>query len=144
MGIDNVYLAEFNKSTDNDYIERNKKTFEKARKYINQHKKENHGVVGNWHRAETIYQFSLDGLHCGGRISTHILKYVILFAIDYYCFIFKDKNKGIRDINHGDANYVAITTEQIIHHFQHCCKIPFKYDEENPTKSKIHFRMFYF
>ena len=111
--------------------------------FINRHKKEYGGGIGNWQRAESIHQFVLDGLHCGLRIATHTMKYTLLFSLGYYEFIFQPENDDLRNINHANAmEFVQLDTQQILKHFKECCSIQFHYDENCPSNTKIHSRKF--
>ena len=119
------------------------KKCKKIRKYISDNKKQFGGGIGNWHRAESIWNIGIDGLHATIRIATHTIKYIILFVLEYYEFIWQDENYDLRIQNHCNAmHYVNMSKSDLLKHFTKCCEIQFRYDEDNPTNSSINASMF--
>ena len=104
--------------------------YKKMNAELNNLKHEHYGVIGDWNRADSIHQIGLDGLHASLRIAGHVLKYFILMTLNHY--LSKDKNT-----DNVDTNYKSLTRNEVIRHFVKCCKIPFYYNSDNPSMSKI-------
>ena len=132
-----LFLCEFNKSMSNPRVKEMKEEFEKIRKKINEFKQANHGFIGNWQGAKSIWTFGADGLHLSLRIGNHTIKAVILFSISYTDFL-RDNPEFIEK-NHGKdyKEYVVLSVDELIKHFKECCSIPFFYDKSNPNRLKI-------
>ena len=101
--------------------------YKKMNVEINKLKHEHNGVIGDWNRADSIHQIGLDGLHASLRIAGHVLKYFILMTLNHYSNLNSDSN----------SNYKILTKNKVIKHFIKCCKIPFYYNSDNPSMSKI-------
>lgn len=136
LGIDDLFLCEFNKSKSNDRIREHQKEFKKIRQRINANKFFNHGLVGNWQGAKSIWTFGADGLHLSLRIGNHTVKRFMIFCLDYSEFL--KTNPEYIEINHPKCkNYQPMEASHILRHFKDCCKIPFHYDPKNPNRLKI-------
>ena len=131
---EDLYLCEFNKSMSNSRIKEMKQEFEKVRKKFNEFKQRNHGFIGNFQGAKSIWTFGSDGLHLSLRISNHTLKGVILFTVEYSDFL-RDNSEMITK-NHG-KHYDLLTLDELLQHFKDCCHIPFYFDKNNPNRLKI-------
>lgn len=134
LTVEHKHLCEFNKSMSNKIIKDNKESFEKIRKKINVFKSENHGFIGNWHGAKSIWTFGADGLHLTLRILNHTTKKYILFVLEYASFL--KNNRPLILLNHG-PDYQVLESTEILSHFKDCCKVPFHYDPKNPGRMRI-------
>ena len=133
---DDLYLCEFNASTSNNRIYSMKKDFEKIHKKNNEFKRKNHGFIGRFLGAKSIWTFGADGLHMSLRIGNHTIKTIILFSIEYSEFL--QDNPSYISLNHpNNIHYKPMKTDDIIKHFKDCCHIPFNYDKNNPRRLKI-------
>ena len=131
-----LFLCEFSKSTSNPIVYKNNSLFKKIQDKINRWKIKNHGFVGNWHGAKSIWTFGTDGLHLALRIANHTIKRLIIFTIDYSHFL--KKNTDFIKQNHRRCKkYKILSTDQIIRHFRDCCKIPFHFDSKHPNRLRI-------
>ena len=138
LSIFDLYLCEFNKSISNPRVQQHQSDFKKIRNKINEYKTYNHGFVGNWQGAKSIWTFGADGLHLALRIANHTIKRIIIMTIDYSKFL--KENKSFIKKNHknlGNTKLKILTTEELIYHFKHCCCIPFHYDPKQPNRLRI-------
>ena len=136
LTMEHKHLCEFNKSYSNPIVQEHAEAFKKIRKKINASKASNHGFIGNWHGAKSIWTFGADGLHLVLRILNHTTKKIILFSLDYCKFLRSNREYVAK--NHPDvSNYQILEQNQILSHFKNCCKVPFHYDPNNPGRLRI-------
>ena len=82
-------------------------------------------TYGQWLTANSIHALPLEPLHCELRISTHTIKWVVIFALEYYQWMEDDVTRERFDgINHA-GTFVRQTREQVLQHFRKCCNLVF-------------------
>lgn len=86
-------------------------------------------TYGSWMTASSVHALPLEPLHGELRISTHTIKWVVIFAVEYYQWIGQACNRAYRDANHA-ADFVVLSTDEVLHHFRHCCRLKFSIPEK--------------
>ena len=82
-------------------------------------------TYGQWLTANSIHALPLEPLHCELRISTHTIKWVVIFAFEYYQWMNDDVTRDrFNEINHS-GTFVPQTREQVLRHFRECCCLVF-------------------
>ena len=127
--IQDIHLAEFVDSKDDPQIAEHIEQFEKIMSYIHANKDSSSGMIGDWNRADCIWSFGLDGLHCELRICNHTVKYFMKMVFEYEDYV--RENPHVIAANHGEIqpeDYPLQSFEDLKRHFRDRCSIPFKYD----------------
>ena len=90
-------------------------------------------TYGEWLTANSVHALPLEGLHGELRISTHTIKYVVIFSISYYEWMGEDPtSQQYRESNHS-GQFIPQSREQVLQHFRKCCRLNFSL----PTADKL-------
>ena len=90
----------------------------------------------DWLCAESIRAKNYAPLHGSLRVPIHCLKWYHLYVLEYCEWIKLTANAEFRIANHG-RNYNASSSHFILKHIRVCLNIPFGYDPDSPSKSRI-------
>ncbi len=143
-GVVKADLVPFFKSDQCPEIEANRSAYEKAFKWYKSVKSKAKLQYHQWTIAASIRQKCVEPLHCILRISITVLKYYILYCIEYCEWIQEEANVKFQKLNkypkHSSGQqrfHHKYTTGKILKHFRNCCFIPFKFVKDQRGKSTI-------
>ena len=139
-GVCKAELVPFTKTVHCEEINQHREAYEAIYEWYSKCTSDLAGL--QWHQwitGASIRQKCVEPLHCLIRISGHVMKWYILYCIEYFSWVQDHQNSDFLQHNYTASNneYSQWTRGQIEKHFRKCCHIPFKYNPNSPTKSTI-------
>ena len=131
-------LVPFAKTLGCEEINQDRENYLKAYDWLMDNVKYAGLQCGDWHSGQSIHSKMVEPLHCLIRVSITVMKWYIIYVIQYCEWIGDPTNQHFRNLNHVDCpDYEPPTLRQIKKHFCECCDIPLHYDHESPSTAKI-------